>query len=159
MSFIAAQGYDLRKNILFQDNKSAILIERNGRNSCTGNSRHINIRYFWVKDRVDKGEVEIEYCPSHLMLADYFTKPLQGKMFHVFRNIIMGYRPISDLLTDISELKERVEDHEMIEKVRSDINDQERAEINEQSDKKAIVRRVTYAQAVAGENKVSQDFH
>ena len=43
-----------------------------------------------------------------------------------------------------------VEDHKMIEKVRSDINDQERAEINEQSDKKAIVRRVTYAQAVAG---------
>ena len=53
-------------------------MEINGRNSCTGNSRHIDIKYFWVKDRVDKKEVEIQYCPTHLMLADYFTKHYKG---------------------------------------------------------------------------------
>ena len=72
--------------------------EINGRNSCTGNSRHINIRYFWVKDRVDNKEVRIEYIPTHLMLADYFTKPLQGEQFRILRAYIMGRRPISELL-------------------------------------------------------------
>ena len=40
------QGYDISHNILYQDNESAIKMERNGRNSCTGNSRHVDIRYF-----------------------------------------------------------------------------------------------------------------
>ena len=33
---------------------------------------------FFMKDRIDKGEVRVKYCPTHLMLADYFTKPLMG---------------------------------------------------------------------------------
>lgn len=53
-------------------------LEINGRNSCTGNSCHISIRYFFVKDRVDNKEFAIEYCPTKEMIADYFTKPLQG---------------------------------------------------------------------------------
>jgi len=92
------QGYEIKDNVVYQDNKSAILMEINGRNSCTGNSRHINIRYFWVKDRVDNKEVRIEYIPTHLMSADYFTKPLQGEQFRILRAYIMGWRPISELL-------------------------------------------------------------
>ena len=85
-------------------------MERNGRNSCTGNLRHVDIKYFWVKDKVDKKEVRIEYCPTTLMLADYFTKPLQGKLFRRFRQVIMGYVHINDLLLDPDFLlKERVE--------------------------------------------------
>ena len=70
MNFYKHQGYDILRNVIFQDNQSAMILEINGRNSCTGNSRHIDIKYFWVKDRVDKKEVEIQYCPTHLMLAD-----------------------------------------------------------------------------------------
>jgi len=85
-------------------------MEVNGRNSCTGNSRHVNIKYFWVKDRVDKKEVEIKYCPTTLMFADYFTKSLQGNVFRRFRDVIMAYKHINDLLLDLSFLlKERVE--------------------------------------------------
>ena len=58
-AFMEAQGYKVKNNILYQDNKSAILMEKNGRNSCTGNSKHIDVRYFWIKDRVDQGEVKI----------------------------------------------------------------------------------------------------
>ncbi len=36
----------LTNNVIFQDNQSAMQMEVNGRNSCTGNSRHIDIRYF-----------------------------------------------------------------------------------------------------------------
>ena len=35
----------------------------NSRYSCTGNSRHINLGYLWIKDRVDNTEVRIEYLP------------------------------------------------------------------------------------------------
>ena len=95
--FLSAQGYEIKDNVLYQDNQSTILMLKNGRNSCTGNSRHINIRYFFVKDRVDKKELRIEYCPSLIMLADFFTKPLQGHLFQKFREVIMGYKPISSL--------------------------------------------------------------
>ena len=44
------------------------------------------------------------------MLADYFTKPLQGNVFRRFRDVIMGYKHINDLLLDPGFLlKERVE--------------------------------------------------
>ena len=71
MMFLEAQGYGIKENVVYQDNKSAILMEKNGRNSCTGNSRHINVRYFFVKDRINKGEVKVEYLLTDLMLADF----------------------------------------------------------------------------------------
>ena len=39
-----------------QDNMSVMKMEKNGQNSRTGNYRHINIRYFFVKDRAEKGD-------------------------------------------------------------------------------------------------------
>ena len=96
--FLEAQGYVIKKNIIFQYNQSTISKENNGRDSCTGNSRHINIRHFLVKDRVDKGSIEVKYFSTHLMIYDYFTKLLQGKMFKIFCDLIMGYFHINDLL-------------------------------------------------------------
>mmetsp|Transcript_42935 Transcript_42935/g.62915 ORF Transcript_42935/g.62915 Transcript_42935/m.62915 type:complete len:105 (+) Transcript_42935:10-324(+) len=64
----------------------------------------------FVHDRVSKGEIEVEYCPTELMLADYFTKPLQGKAFRRYWNIIMGKTHINDILDDsLYSIKERVE--------------------------------------------------
>ena len=77
--------------MIYQDNKSAILMKKNGRNSCTGNSRHINIRYFWIKDVVEQGNVKVEYTLTHLMLVYYYTKPLSGSSFKEMREYIMGW--------------------------------------------------------------------
>ena len=110
-NFMGEQGYQIKENILYQDNKSAILMEINGHNLCTGNSRHINIWYFWVKDRVDQGKIKVRYLPTHLMLADFFTKPLMGKLFETMREYIMGWKPIEDLILQFDEdrIKEDVE--------------------------------------------------
>ena len=97
LMFLEAQGYRIVDNVLYQDNQSTILMLKNGRNSCTGNSRHVNIKYFFVKDRVDKGEVRVEYCPSLQILTDFFAKPLQGALFNKLRDVSMGYKPISSL--------------------------------------------------------------
>ena len=105
------QGYTIKKNTGYQDNEAAIKMEKNGRNSCTGNSRHIDIRYFFVKDRVDKGELEIKYCNTKRMLADFFTKPLQGLQFRLLRDIVMGYRHVNDLKNMVFSPEERVENN------------------------------------------------
>ena len=76
---------------------------KNRRNACTGKSRRVNVRYFFVKDRIDKGEMRVEYCPTDIMLADFFTKHLQGHLFKKFRDTIMGYAPLSTLKMKIFE--------------------------------------------------------
>jgi hypothetical protein len=61
-------------------------------------TRHINIRYFFVADRIKAKELMVEYCPTGDMLADFFTKPLQGKAFKNFRDIIMNIDQQGDLV-------------------------------------------------------------
>ena len=48
--FLEAQGYGVQENILFQDNKSSILLEKNGKASSRKCMKHINIRYFFITD-------------------------------------------------------------------------------------------------------------
>ena len=62
-----------------------------------------------MKDRVDKGELSIEYCPTEWMLADYFTKTLQGKLFRVMRSVITGHKPLSFIREALIATKERIE--------------------------------------------------
>ena len=89
-NFLLAQGFEVKRNVLFQDNQSAMLLERNGIASSSRRTRHINIRFFFIKDRVTSKEIELEFCPTDEMVGDYFTKPLQGAKFREFRKIIMG---------------------------------------------------------------------
>jgi hypothetical protein len=95
--FLDEQGYRVSRNLLHQDNKSAMLLERNGKRSSSKRTRAINIRYFFITDQIEKGNVEVQYCPTNLMIGDFFTKPLQGKKFEVFRDMILGKMSISSL--------------------------------------------------------------
>ena len=88
--FMEQQGYEVRKNIIYQDNKSAILLEKNGRKSAGKRSRALNIRYFFITDQIEKGNVIIDYCGTDNMIGDYMTKPLQGEKFKKFRKMILG---------------------------------------------------------------------
>jgi len=100
--FIEAQGYPLKENILFQDNQSAIKIIKNGRRSSGQKTRHMDIRYMWYKDRLESEKIRVKYCPTESMLADFFTKPLQGRLFRKLRAVVMGYEHI-DTLYDTEE--------------------------------------------------------
>ena len=76
--------------MMYQDNQSAILLENNGRRSSGKRTKHINMRYYFISDPIRKNELHVEYCPTQLMVADYFTKPLQGALFIKFWAIIMN---------------------------------------------------------------------
>lgn len=65
-------------------------LETNGRMSAGQKSRHINIRYFWIKDRTEAYKIKIRHCPTLGMFADFFTKLLQGHLLRRFRSVIMA---------------------------------------------------------------------
>jgi hypothetical protein len=49
-------------------------------------SKHIHIRYHFIKDRVHQGVVQLQYIPTKEKLADIFTKPLVKGKFIFFRD-------------------------------------------------------------------------
>jgi hypothetical protein len=113
--FLEAQGIIVFNNVFEQDNESDIKLEKNGQASAGQKSRHINVRYFWIKDRVQQEGIHIQHCPTLQMLADFFTKPLEGALFHCFQDVILGYKHVDSLSTPVlpvldkhSSSKERV---------------------------------------------------
>ena len=90
--FLKSQGFAPGVPTLSQDNKSGILLETKALEAVGKRSRHINIRYFFIKDLVDRGVVKVEYCPTDVMVADFMTKPLMGEKFLIFRQKILGKR-------------------------------------------------------------------
>ena len=89
--FMEAQGYKIKRDILFQDNKSAILLENNGKRSSSQRTRAFNIRYFFLTDQIHQGNLQVVYCPTEEMIGDFQSKPTQGKLFNKFHKIIMGH--------------------------------------------------------------------
>ena len=95
--FLQEQGFVLEENILYQDNQSAMKVLKNGKRSSGQKTKHMDNRFFWIKDRIGSEGIEVQYCPTEMMIADFFTKPLQGKLFRKFRDVILGYKHISTL--------------------------------------------------------------
>nr|CAD41183.2 OSJNBb0002J11.7 [Oryza sativa Japonica Group] len=68
---------------LFCDNTSVINIAKNPvQHSRT---KHIDIRFHFLRDRVEKGDVELQFLDIKLQLADIFTKPLDSNRFAFLR--------------------------------------------------------------------------
>ena len=95
--FLQAQGFPHRKSYFEQDNQSAMRLECNGRASASQRSRHINIRYFFITDRLDTDNITLRYCQTEHMLADSLSKPLQGGLFRKFRDVLLGLAHFSTL--------------------------------------------------------------
>ena len=77
---------------MYQDNQSAILLENNGIKSIGKGSRHIIIKYFFITDKIKDKELRVIYCPTADMVGDFFTKPLQGVLYVVHRNAVLGIK-------------------------------------------------------------------
>ena len=77
--------------IIEQDNTSAIQLEKNGWKSSSRRTKHIDVRYFYVTDRLKKKDISrIVYKPTGDMQSDYFTKVLQGQAFNTHQKTLMG---------------------------------------------------------------------
>ena len=88
-NFIIEQGYSLNPAKVYQDNKSTIHLMKDGQSNSV-KTRHIAIRFFFVKDRVESKEINISYQCTEEMIADLLTKPLQGTLFRKHRASLLG---------------------------------------------------------------------
>uniref|UniRef100_J3N7V4 EF-hand domain-containing protein n=1 Tax=Oryza brachyantha TaxID=4533 RepID=J3N7V4_ORYBR len=76
-------GLTFEKVPLFSNNTSAINIAKNHvQHSCR---KHIDIRFHFLRDHVEKGDVELTFLDTKLQLADIFTKPLDSSRFAFLR--------------------------------------------------------------------------
>ena len=83
-NYLKAQGYDIPT--VYQDNQAAIRLSENGVAS-SARTRHIDIdiRYFFIQDRIDNGDVKVECLNTKSMVAGYLTKPLVDELFYKLR--------------------------------------------------------------------------
>ena len=88
--FLIEQGYAVKPATIYQDNLSTIAMAKRG-HSTSQRTKHIAIRYFFIKDRIESKEVSVEHMPGKHIVADGLSKPLQGDGFRVSRSAIMGH--------------------------------------------------------------------
>ena len=87
--------------LVFEDNQGSIALAKNP--EFHKRTKHIDIRYHFVREKVESGEVAIEYCPTQDMLADIMTKPIAAPQFAALRSklgILVG-RESSGSVDDI----------------------------------------------------------
>ena len=88
--FLKEQGYMIHNNVIYHEIQRVIRIEKNGKRFSSKRTRHINIRYYFITDRIIKQEAYVEFCPTLEMIGGYLTKVLQRCQFRQFRNILLG---------------------------------------------------------------------
>jgi hypothetical protein len=90
-NFAIAQGYPNVPAVLYQDNMSTMALINNG-GPCSKRSRHIDIRYFWLHEKITDGSLVVEHCPTETMWANVLTKPLQGAQFDTERDGLTNWK-------------------------------------------------------------------
>jgi hypothetical protein len=87
--YLEFQNYMQTPIILFQDNQSTMVMANKGSGNPS-NSKHINIRYFYIKELIDANFITLHYCPTAEMKADLMTKPITGNQFKNLRGMILN---------------------------------------------------------------------
>jgi hypothetical protein len=82
-NFLLYQGYPTGPIQLYEDNMSTITLAEKGWSS-SGRTRHVDIRYYWIKEKIDTKEVKISHMPTEDMLADIMTKTMPTATFKKF---------------------------------------------------------------------------
>ena len=87
-------GFKMGKIVLYGDNQGAISLADAQR--VTKRSKHIEVRYHWIRAQVEQGIVDLQYVSTNEQVADCLTKPLGKTKFEYFR---------SKMLQDVSATK------------------------------------------------------
>jgi hypothetical protein len=104
-NFMKEIGYRQELGIIKQDNMSTIDLIYEGRAKALS-TKHIDRRYFYVRDLIERKEVIVVYCRTDMMIADIFTKPLSGFYFERLRDKLMNFGKI--ILKPLPKRKRKV---------------------------------------------------
>jgi hypothetical protein len=88
-NFLIHQSYEVGPAVIYQDNMSTIQLIKNGR-SNSERTRHIDIKFFFLHDRIKSDHIIVTYKSTKEMIADLLTKPLQGEQFKGLRDQVLG---------------------------------------------------------------------
>ena len=88
--FIKHQCFNVNMNVIYQDNMISLRSETNGMESTGKQTRHFNLKLFYITDLVKRKEIKIKYCPTDKMPADYLSKPLTGNKMKRMRRWILN---------------------------------------------------------------------
>ncbi len=120
--FLLLQGYRIVESLLLQDNRSSILLERNGKALDSKHTRHINIQYFFITDWVNMKEISPHWCPTKEMVTGFWTTPLQSSHFRKLRDYIMGrvrcVKPKADAVSIGKAAKKKVAKKSKVSRLR-----------------------------------------
>jgi histone deacetylase 1/2 len=83
-------GFKQETTMLYQDNTSTITMAHMGRGSSGTKTRHIDNKYFFIKQFLEDKTFSIKHMPRENMIADFFASPRIGQGFRRMRDIIMG---------------------------------------------------------------------
>ncbi|KAJ9546421.1 hypothetical protein OSB04_018964 [Centaurea solstitialis] len=80
------QDYDIQlsKIPIYCDNTSTIAIANNP--VLHSKTKHIEVRYHFIRDHVMNGDIELHFVPTEYQLADLFTKPLDVTRFNMLNS-------------------------------------------------------------------------
>ena len=90
IEFMEELGFKQSRVKFFQDNQTAILNATRGYGSFK-RSKHIKVRFFWLKFLVEDGTIEMVYVPTDELVADVLTKPMGGSKFKYLRAKLLGW--------------------------------------------------------------------
>jgi hypothetical protein len=76
--------------VLFQDNQSTLHLGHTGE-GYAGKAKHFRVRFHFIKEMIEDGEMILVYCPTDRMLADFLTKSLPAAQFILLRDVAMGH--------------------------------------------------------------------
>ena len=82
--FIMGQGFEVRDNVMYQDNQSTMLLSNNGRHSSGKKTHHIEIRYYFITDQVKHKNIHLEHCLMEAMISDFLPNLYKAVNFENF---------------------------------------------------------------------------
>ena len=91
-------------------------LEVNGKRSSGQRTQHLHIKLFTITDYIKKGWVNVSYCPTEEMTADFMTKIVTGELFRKFQAKIMNC-PVDLAPATTSTSRQRLSSRTSITKV------------------------------------------
>ena len=89
-NFLISQGYSMAPMTIYQDNMSCMALVERGRSGAE-RTRHIEIRHFWIRERIRSEEAIVMHKGTAEMYANVLTKPVQGAQFVYERGCLTGW--------------------------------------------------------------------
>lgn len=79
---LSASEFAQKPQVLKVDNQGAIALAKN--QVTSERSKHIDLKYFFLRENIEEGRLQLKYVESSTNSADLFTKPLNGKKTHAY---------------------------------------------------------------------------